>query len=311
MRRPFFSIVIPTYNQSSYLKIALTSVFKQKYKNYEVIVVDNYSSDETFKVIKNFKKKIIYKRIRNNGVIAKSRNLGIKLSKGKWIAFLDSDDYWSEDKLKKIFHIINSKDCDVVCNSEWIINLERKTKKIWCYGPYSKDFYKKLLKFGSRNSTSASIVKKKFINKFNINFDERRSFITCEDYNFFLNIAKKNGKFYYTNEPLGVHIFHRDSRSSDKAFHLNSENAVIKYHVFKIQKFSKQKHKLLKSINDIRKIKKAVFDIKKVNKNYSYLSGFFKIFLHKPIQTSKFILFLIYKWLIQSLIYYIYIFKKV
>ena len=122
MRRPFFSIVIPTYNQSSYLKIALTSVFKQKYKNYEVIVVDNYSSDETFKVIKNFKKKIIYKRIRNNGVIAKSRNLGIKLSKGKWIAFLDSDDYWSEDKLKKIFHIINSKDCDVVCNSEWIIN---------------------------------------------------------------------------------------------------------------------------------------------------------------------------------------------
>ena len=162
MKHPFFSIVIPTYNQSNYLETALTSVFEQKFKNYEVIVVDNYSKDETYKVIKNFKKKIIYKKIRNNGVIAKSRNLGIKLSKGKWIAFLDSDDYWTADKLEKNFQIINSKDCDVVCNSEWIINSERKTKKVWCYGPYTKDFYKKLLKFGSRNSTSASIVKKKF-----------------------------------------------------------------------------------------------------------------------------------------------------
>ena len=311
MKHPFFSIVIPTYNQSNYLKTALTSIFKQKFKNYEVIVVDNHSKDETYKVVKNFKKKIIYKKIRNNGVIAKSRNLGIKLSKGKWIAFLDSDDYWTVDKLEKNFQIINSKDCDVVCNSEWIINLERKTKKVWCNGPYSKNFYKKLLKFGNRNSTSASIIKKDFINKFNINFDERRSFITCEDYDFFLNIAKKGGKFHYTNEPLGVHIFHKESASSDKTFHLNSINAVIKYHVFKVQKFSKQKQKLWKSINDIKKLKKVVFNIKKINKNYSYLFEFFDFFLYKPVQTLKFILFLIYKYLIQSLIYYIYMFKKI
>ena len=59
MKHPFFSIVIPTYNQSNYLKTALASVFKQKFKNYEVIVVDNHSKDETYKVVKNFKRKII------------------------------------------------------------------------------------------------------------------------------------------------------------------------------------------------------------------------------------------------------------
>ena len=142
MKHPFFSIVIPTYNQSNYLKTALTSIFKQKFKNYEVIVVDNHSKDETYKVVKNFKKKIIYKKIRNNGVIAKSRNLGIKLSKGKWIAFLDSDDYWTVDKLEKNFQIINSKDCDVVCNSEWVINLERKKKKYGVMGLIQKIFIK-------------------------------------------------------------------------------------------------------------------------------------------------------------------------
>ena len=124
-------------------------------------------------------------------------------------------------------------------------------------------------------------------------------------------IWRLDEKFHYTNEPLGVHIFHKESASSDKTFHLNSGNAVIKYHVFKVQKFSKQKQKLWKSINDIKKIKKAVFNIKKINKNYSYLFEFFKFFLYKPVQTLKFILFLIYKWLIQSLIYYVYMFKKI
>ena len=135
MKHPFFSIVIPTYNQSNYLKTALTSIFKQKFKNYEVIVVDNHSKDETYKVVKNFKRKIIYKKIRNNGVIAKSRNLGIKLSKGKWIAFLDSDDSWYQDRLQKLYDFIkNSNDCPIICTNELIVNKingKKKNLEVW------------------------------------------------------------------------------------------------------------------------------------------------------------------------------------
>ena len=109
MGQPFFSIVIPTFNQSNFLKESLNSVFNQDFKNFEVIVVDNFSKDKTQQVIKSYKEKIIYRRIRNNGVIAKSRNIGIKKSRGKWIAFLDSDDYWSKSKLSKVFNYLKKK----------------------------------------------------------------------------------------------------------------------------------------------------------------------------------------------------------
>ena len=129
MNNPFFSVVIPTYNQAQFLKIGLNSVFKQTFKSYEIIVIDNYSNDNTSDIVKKNKKKIIYKKINNNGVIAKSRNLGIKLSRGKWIAFLDSDDYWDKNKLKKIYQLINRHSFKVICHSEWMLNSFYKKKK--------------------------------------------------------------------------------------------------------------------------------------------------------------------------------------
>ena len=85
MKKPFFSVVIPTYNQAKFLNKALDSLKAQKYQNFEVIILDNFSTDETYKVIKKFSKKIIYKKIRNHGVIARSRNKGIKIAKGNKI----------------------------------------------------------------------------------------------------------------------------------------------------------------------------------------------------------------------------------
>jgi len=86
----FFSVIIPTYNRVELLKKAINSVLTQTYKNFEIIIIDNYSNDDTQEVVENFKNiKIIYQKIHNQGIIGKSRNLGIKLSKGKWVAFLD------------------------------------------------------------------------------------------------------------------------------------------------------------------------------------------------------------------------------
>ena len=86
MRNPFFSIIIPTYNQAHFLQQALKSVFSQTFKNFEVVVIDNQSSDNTKNVVSLFKK-VIYKKIDNRGIIAKSRNYGMKIAKGKWIVF--------------------------------------------------------------------------------------------------------------------------------------------------------------------------------------------------------------------------------
>ena len=114
------SVIIPTFNSEKYIQQCISSVLNQTYENYEIIVVDNNSTDSTVSIIKSFnsdKIKIIY--VFNNGNISISRNLGIKNSIGSWIAFLDSDDFWEKNKLslisKKfseynlIFHNMNKK----------------------------------------------------------------------------------------------------------------------------------------------------------------------------------------------------------
>ena len=80
MENIFFSVIIPTYNQANLLKKAISSVMKQSFENFELIIIDNYSNDESGKVVESFDtSKIIYKKIHNNGIIGKSRNEGIKL----------------------------------------------------------------------------------------------------------------------------------------------------------------------------------------------------------------------------------------
>ena len=98
---PLVSIIIPTYNRANDLKRALQSVFDQTFTDWEILVVDNHSIDETDSLIKSFNDpKIKLLKIHNEGVIAKSRNLGFKHALGEYIAFLDSDDWWKPKKLE-------------------------------------------------------------------------------------------------------------------------------------------------------------------------------------------------------------------
>ena len=106
-KKILFSIIIPTYNRENKLKKAIDSVLSQKYKNWEILIIDNYSKDNTKKLVQGYKNKNIkFFKVKNYGVIAKSRNFGIMKSKGKFIAFLDSDDIWMEEKLYECNKII-------------------------------------------------------------------------------------------------------------------------------------------------------------------------------------------------------------
>ncbi len=196
--------------------------------------------------------------MRNKGVIAKSRNLGIKIAKGKWICFLDSDDSWSKDKLKRTYQSIKSQKFDIICNDEWIVDENDNIKKFWSYGPFKKNFYENLILFGNKNSTSATSVKKEFLDKYKINFDEKKNFVTAEDFEFFLKIAFYGGVFYYLNEPLGTHVFHNQSQSAKLTRLFKAQMNVLKFHIFKIQNFS-SKEKLWRKVRDINLIKFYMF----------------------------------------------------
>ncbi|MBM3703409.1 MAG: glycosyltransferase family 2 protein, partial [Actinobacteria bacterium] len=115
---PLVSVIIPTYNRDKYITLAIDSVLNQTFKDYEIIVIDDGSTDNTQIVLKPYRDKIIYIYQKNSGVSA-ARNAGIRIAKGEWLAFLDSDDEWQPTYLtsqmsrvkeipEAVMHVTNS-----------------------------------------------------------------------------------------------------------------------------------------------------------------------------------------------------------
>lgn len=106
MLKPLVSIIIPAFNAETFITAALDSIWAQTYTKYEVIVVDDGSTDTTAKILKNYKK-IIFLQQENKG-ISSARNLALKYAQGEVIAFLDADDVWLPEKLEKQIEVLTS-----------------------------------------------------------------------------------------------------------------------------------------------------------------------------------------------------------
>ncbi len=120
-KTPIVSVIIPTYNRAPYVTEALDSVLAQTFTDYEIIVIDDGSTDNTKEVLQPYFPQIRYFFQENQGVSA-ARNVGIREAKGEWLAFLDSDDVWLPKKLEIQFKDIHRyKDIDLhICNGEYI-----------------------------------------------------------------------------------------------------------------------------------------------------------------------------------------------
>lgn len=110
---PFISVIMATNNRADYIAEALDSIKRQTFRNYEIVVVDDGSTDNTKEILEKYEGiRCIY--LEHNG-IAGARNAAVKVAKGKWIAFLDSDDLWKEDKLQKqVDYLESHPDCRIV-----------------------------------------------------------------------------------------------------------------------------------------------------------------------------------------------------
>ncbi len=111
LHSPFFSIIIPTYNRASLLSIAVESVLKQSFSDWELLVVDDGSTDETANLMQAYcaKDARIQSIYQNNAERSAARNNGINQSRGKFICFLDSDDYFLESRLQRLFEALEDK----------------------------------------------------------------------------------------------------------------------------------------------------------------------------------------------------------
>ena len=218
-----FSVVIPSYNQKSFLKKAIDSVLRQSYKNFEIIVIDNNSTDSSQEYIQNLQnKKIKLIRTENFGSIAKSRNIGIENSKGDWISFLDSDDFWHHNKLELVKEEIYKSNFEMISHNEYNIDKDDLIISNSCYGLKKKNTLKYLITRGNLYSTSTITISKKFISENNLYFDERLTLATTEDYDFWIRLTINKIKVKHINKNLGYYRIHDKGASKKIIKHLNA-----------------------------------------------------------------------------------------
>ena len=198
------SIIIPTYKRVKKLKRAIDSVLNQTFTNWEIIIIDNCSDDGTEELIfkyNNPKIRILF--IKNNGNIAKSRNMGIKKSKGRFLAFLDSDDFWASNKLEVCVNELNKKTKIVYHDmyTQKSINQIMFKKSGMCR-KLEKPIYKDLILNGPAFPTSSVVIEKNIFKKIGF-FDEKKSLITWEDYDAWIRLSKINEEYKKVDQVLG------------------------------------------------------------------------------------------------------------
>jgi GT2 family glycosyltransferase len=243
------SVVIPTYNHASLLGRALQSVLDQTYPHWEALVVDNHSDDNTDEIVNAIRDpRIRLLKIHNHGVIAASRNLGIREARGEWIAFLDSDDCWYPRKLERLMGVAASDAYDVLSNDELMVDLLSGMKKILRYGPYEEDFYRTLLLNGNRLSTSATVVRREYLVRHGLAFDESQSYVTVEDYGLWLDLARTGASFSFINEVLGEYVVHGANHSGQLSRHLQNGVALLHDHIFTVQQFEPNPERLWRAV---------------------------------------------------------------
>lgn len=197
-----FSVIIPTYNTGKIICDTLDSLVTQTYKNFEVIVSDDGSSDNTLEYVRQYSDKLNLKILSNPnwGGPARPRNLGIKQSSAEWIAFLDHDDFWYKDKLKDTLELLAENDVifhdlEIFCNAKKTIRVI-KSKNLQPH-PFIN-----LMIDGNTIANSSVIVRKSIIEKVNY-IDESRELMAVEDYDLWLKIARITDRFFHIKKVLG------------------------------------------------------------------------------------------------------------
>ncbi len=193
------SVVVPTFNRAHCLGETLESIAGQSFHDFELIVVDDGSTDATRSVVTGFPG-VRYERLKENAGVSAARNRGIALAQGEFICFLDSDDLWHEDKLaRQVEWMTAHPDCTVCYTDEiWIRNGVR-VNPMKKHGKYSGDIFRHCLPL-CIVSPSSVLMRASLFEEVG-GFDE--SLPACEDYDLWLRIALTH-PFHFIEEKLIV-----------------------------------------------------------------------------------------------------------
>ena len=217
-----FSVIIPTWNRFLFLDRCLNSLKNQEFKNFEVILIDNCSQDDTKTLIEKYKiLDINYKKFANNGILAKSRNLGIKLAKYDYIAFLDDDDFWTKDKLLVNYNLIKNYGYNFLYHDLYLFKENKLSVKILKGKKIHKPYILDLLINGNPILNSTVVVLKSLLTKVNL-VNENPELLASEDFNTWIKIFKEDPKAIYIPKALGYYEYHNLGMSRKNMYRCSS-----------------------------------------------------------------------------------------
>lgn len=248
MEQLYFSIIIPIYNREHTLSKCIESILSQTYPYFELLLVDDNSTDNSITIAKNYKlkdKRInFFQQDKNNLGAQAARNTGIRNAKFDWIMFNDSDDYWASDKIEKEYLILkkyNFQKNIIIYSDCNTINVKTNEKKLWSLPHISEDDSYSNLLIQSGPMFQSLLCSKKQLEEINY-LDE--SVPSYQEWDTSIRLAK-NGKFIHIQEPLFDYTIGGNdaiSKSLELDFigrsniYIKFKNEIIKYHGLKVFK---------------------------------------------------------------------------
>lgn len=243
------SVIIPVYNAEKTIYNAIESILRQTYKNVEIIIVNDGSIDKTLEILKNIKNEKIKIYTQENKGPAAARNFGIKNSSGYYIAFLDSDDVWLEDKLERQVELIEKYNYDMLGAREF--NFENKLIEIKIDKLLFKNYF----------WTSTVIIKKEIFDKIGY-FNEEKKY--CEDYEYWIKVCSSY-KTGVLNEKLIIYSNNKRAfgvsglSKNLKEMYLGEKKIYIKLYIEK--KISLYKYVIIRLYSYIRYVRRVTITL--------------------------------------------------
>ena len=260
------SIILNCYNGEKYLEDALKTVINQSYDNWELIFWDNRSTDNSKKIFDSFEsEKFRYFYSNKHTPLYEARNLALKECRGKYIAFIDSDDYWETNKLEKQISLFENKRVGVVYGNLWIYNEKLKKKKL-----FSKNLLLKGKVFDKifsdyKIGVITSVLKKETLIQNNIKFES--SYNHIGDFDLFIKLSMIC-EFDAIQEPVATYRVHGENLSLK-----NREKEIIE-----MKHWHKTNKKILNKSQETEymiKIYSREFINLKLNKSFKETLNFF------------------------------------
>ena len=227
---PRVSVIIPAFNAEAFLARALRSVEAQTYSDYEIILIDDGSTDATAEIARSFESVRYFHQSRQYQPVA--RNRGLREAEGEIVAFLDADDEWLPEKLERQLAFMEGNESRISYSDTYYAKDGKRVRYSKLAPPYEGQILNRLIEewlefcFITMNSV---VAEKQLLEEVG-GFDEDAPFFSFEDYGLWLRVALSGARFDYLDEPLAVYYRGHESDSSDSIVMLERYVQALAYY---------------------------------------------------------------------------------